>query len=629
MLYIIAHMFWRFIYSRQLRSVFLWLSGVVSNNDLIVIKENNRVDFFRFSFPLRYGDWPHRVHNGREEEATFFIFTDESVITTPSSAIDWIKFFSSPRLQVFEKKSRVSSAPPLRWGLNNDEKKLCFKIAREALIKFLENAERLDRSYFSALPSRLFFKTDLDVALWVNGRLRGSAVVENYNLSEGIAEAAILASRDARFKPLAYDELPFTRIEVTVMHDLRVPFSPRERRQNAIYPEKGYLLKKDKHVGWFLPEIHNVRRYRDLESFLGDLAQEKAGLPRAASSDAEVFIFEVDDFIESEDHERTLKLMGPIIPIEEEITPKFIMQRLRMAADWLCRIQELDGNISPITNPLTGHQTQIDWPRLAFTAWALAEFGKVTKEKKYIGAAEKSFEYLKKFFIPNSPFLIPSYELTLAYFGQLAFCLGKSNDATATANRILGRLNTLNFESITFAQIASFFKILPQKDRRIKSTLENLSTALKENFERGLKKGTAMNLAVWVELVNTFQGIDNEFSEKIADWLKNQQLPSGAFPESTHSDFVYTRGTGKIFEVLALSSQANKEVIAKTLHWLLSMQYDEENMFFISKVIRPKILGAFRHDYFNQEAWIDAAGHILLGGARLLIAGRLLPTMNT
>lgn len=44
-----------------------------------------------------------------------------------------------------------------------------------------------------------------------------------------------------------------------------------------------------------------------------------------------------------------------------------------------------------------------------------------------------------------------------------------------------------------------------------------------------------------------------------------------------------------------------------------------------SRAIDP---GAFRHDYFNSECWIDAASHVLLGGARLLTAGRLVPTIG-
>ena len=144
-----------------------------------------------------------------------------------------------------------------------------------------------------------------------------------------------------------------------------------------------------------------------------------------------------------------------------------------------------------------------------------------------------------------------------------------------------------------------------------------------------------MNLVVWAELVNVFLGVDEEFSDSVAVWLKKHQLPNGAFPESTHSassgqaesDFVYTptpnlvwgytRGTGKIFEVLALAPEKNKAAIANVLQWLFSMQYDGENTFFIADTIRPMIVGGFRHDYLNQELWIDSAAHVILGGTRL------------
>lgn len=203
----------------------------------------------------------------------------------------------------------------------------------------------------------------------------------------------------------------------------------------------------------------------------------------------------------------------------------------------------------------------------------------------------------------------------------MALAIGKSNDAHTAAAKILERLNNLAFEPIALAQIAGFLKIaLEQGIVRAESRtyLDNLLKILKENFEKNLKNQTPLNLAVWAELVNTFVDVEQEFSDKVAEWLKEQQLSNGAFPESTISDFAYTRGTGKIFEVLALQPEKNKEAVTNALQWLLSMQYDEENTFFIPEEIRPKILGSFRHDYFNPEAWIDATGHALLGGAQFM-----------
>ena len=176
------------------------------------------------------------------------------------------------------------------------------------------------------------------------------------------------------------------------------------------------------------------------------------------------------------------------------------------------------------------------------------------------------------------------------------------------------------FEPIARSHIAGIFKALAAAKPDFLKYFEDIAISLKENFEEELKSGRSINLAVWAELVNIFSDFDDEFSGRVADWLKKQQLPNGAFPESTTSNFVYTRGTGKIFEVLALKPEKNKEEIKKVLDWLFSMQYDEENSFFVSEEIRPRVIGGFRHDYFNSEAWIDAAGHILLGGARLILS---------
>ena len=292
-----------------------------------------------------------------------------------------------------------------------------------------------------------------------------------------------------------------------------------------------------------------------------------------------------------------------------------------MAADWLCRIQEPDGNIPPIINPLAGSKgsnSQVDWPRLAFTAWSLAEFGKAIKEEKYLRAAEKGFEYLKKYLLGSPELGIRNQELTLAYFGQLSLSLGKSRDATIAAEKILVRFPGLSFEPITFSQIASFFKETVKCDHRFRGTLENILIELKNRFESAPKNKEPMDLAVWAELVNMFKDSNPEFSQKVLEWLKIKQLSSGAFPESTISEFVYTRGTGKIFEVLAINPVRNRDALNRVLRWLLSMQYHEESAFAVPHEFHPAILGGFRHDYFNQEAWIDAAGHILLGGSRLV-----------
>lgn len=627
-------MFWRRnSKNSQLKAIFNWLTTVVGEKDIISVKLSDEKGYFFFELPLRYGDAPKKgkaLPPGRE--ITFRV--GARGVFSEKDSEDWIKIFGSPHLEVFEKKNRIKDVmPPLRWGLKEEDKVYALSLARKAIQEFLDSGRVINPPELKDWPRRFFIKTDLDVALWINGALRGSAVVENFALGEGIIHGARLACRDSRFKPLSADELSAARIEITIFSDPRLPLSKKELERNEIYPEKGYVLEKDGKRGWFLPEVFNVQRFSNLNQFLGELAEQKAGIKRDMYKSAKISIFEVDDFIESRDHKRARSLHGPVVKQNLELGIRNFEFRARMAADWLCRIQEPDGNIPPIIDPLTGRaMRQIDWPRLAFSVWALAEFGKAVNEEKYIKAAEKSHEYLTKYLIPSSQFMPPAFELTLAYFGQLALSLNKSREAAMAAEKILARLPGLSFEPIAFSQIASFFKNLPGKDKHATSALENLLAILKGNFERNTKKGRLMNLASWAELVNTFIGVDNEFAGQVAEWLKNKQLPSGAFPESTESNFAsapapnlawgYTRGTGKIFEVLMMTSEENMGAITRALAWLLNMQYDEENTFFIPSANRSRVLGGFRHDYFNHEAWIDAAGHVLLGGARMMTNGQ-------
>lgn len=606
-------MFWfKNPYKKRLEAFFDWARDIINESECVYVNLPGYSKYFYFEFPLYPNARPFK--SGKQPLGMKVAFKI-SLPQKQNHDQEWIKIFSSPELEISENKNRSHTTEPLRFGLNEEEKKLALKIARDVLEKSLANDERINESaHLKNLPPKFYLKTNLDAALWTNGQLRGSMVIESRLLGEGIAEAAILASRDCRFKPLAHSELKNTRIEITLMSNLQIPLSQNEFKKNQIYSEKGYLLKQNSRIGWYLPQAFNSRKFETLKEFLDSLAEEKAGLTKHSYQYGDVSIFEVEDFIESENHQMVLRLCGPAAKQNLEFKIYDSEFNFRMAADWLCRIQEEDGNFPPITDPFTSRQTQIDWPRLAFTAWALAEFGKTVEEEKYLKSAEKSFDYLSKFLLSTEGLQIVNYDLTLAYFGQLSTSLKKQKEAGLAASKILQRANT-KIDTISRAQIVSFLKNWLKNvttASEAQNYLERLLKNLKDSFEKNLKNNAAMNLAVWAELVNTFSVIDQEFSEKVADWLKAKQLADGAFPESTESNFVYTRGTGKIFEVLALDHAKNKKSLEKALTWLTSMQYDEENTFFIKPEIKQKILGGFRHDYFNHEAWIDAAGHLLL-----------------
>ena len=606
---------------KQIEAVFNWLGNVIKEDDLICVNVDNRQFFFNFEFPIKFGDRPKLIQNPAQEP-TFIIIMQLSLATRDKA--EMIKIFSGPEIEVYEKRKSIEKILPLYYGLASNEKIIALKVTRDALEKFLRNGSKLGQEYFQSLPTRFYLKTDLNVALWVRGVLRGSAVVENRHLSEGIADAVVAAAEDIRFKPITADEMEDLRISITTMSDLRVPLTSYEIEQNKIYPEKGYLIRQNDKYTWFLPEIFNLRRLHKLAG-LYELWKEKVS-DSLKLKDADTFIFEVQEFMESAKHRIPLTLHGPLVKYDHEISNDRIVQNFRAAAEWLCHIQDLDGNFPPIINPISGHRTQIDWPRSALTAWALAEFGKIIREKKYIKVAEKNFYYLSKYLKHRPSFARKVHILSYVFWGQLANSLGFYNETLLAAQIVSTRIKQLQFEPIAFSNTTSFLLELSERNGEFLNLSKKLATLIKEEFEKEAASRRPVNLASWAELINVYYLLskisknneDYKFFDRINAWFKKQQLPTGAFPETTISDFVYTRGTGKIFEILSVQPEKNHEAIIRALHWLFQMQYNEESVYFIQPAILPEILGGFRHDYFNQEAWIDAAGHILLGASRLI-----------
>ncbi len=616
-------------HKKQLEAIFDWLSGVVNQDDLILVEREGKREGYYFEFPLKFGDKPRKIKTLDINDCTFWVrFFSGGIVPERNK---WRLIFRSPELEICEHEKRLQKNQfrPVRWGLNEEEKRIAFKIARKSLEIFLKDKKKPhfeDLDIF--LPKIFNLRADLDVALWVNGALRGSAVVENTILSEGIIQASLYTSRDSRFKPLEFDELKDTRIEITLFSDLKIPLSKNLLDKNEIFHDKGYLVRRGNKKGWFLPEVFNVLSFKTLKEFLSQLGSEKAFLREEEifNKRTEFFIFEVEDFIESGDREEILNLDGPIALLKNQNTT--IEKSASSAADWLLKMQEPDGNFISIINPLTGKTSQLDWPRSIFTGWSLIEFGKAVGDSRYVEAGRKNFSYGKKYILDEQIIKNSNSEcLTLAYLGQEAMSLDYREDALRCGNRILEKENQLEFESILFSQIGSFLVELSKIDKNFMAPALGFGEKTRVAFDDDLRQRRFMQLAVWAELANLYLKLfeiqNNSFHlqtvRKVIDWLLSYQLGNGSFRAANDSDssFIYTRGTGKIFEVLAGSPEF-RDAAEKSLVWLLTTQYTEENTFFTPKDIRLKIVGALRHDYFNQEAWIDSAGHFLLGASRFL-----------
>ena len=121
-----------------------------------------------------------------------------------------------------------------------------------------------------------------------------------------LAEAVVFAGRSAaiedhRFPPVKPDELKDIEIEVSVLTlPTQLKFHTPEELLAKVRPNvDGVILRVGSRQGLFLPQVWE--QIPGKEAFLGELAEQKAGLERAAwkQSDAKILVFQVEAFVES------------------------------------------------------------------------------------------------------------------------------------------------------------------------------------------------------------------------------------------------------------------------------------------------------------------------------------------
>lgn len=144
---------------------------------------------------------------------------------------------------------------------------------------------------FFNLPAALF------VTLNKSGKLRGCIgnVSPSYTLRDAVVRNALAAAfEDRRFEPLAAGELPFVRFEISLL-------SPLERADghDEVKPGvHGVVIAGEGKSGLFLPQVWG--QLPSKEVFLGELCEQKAGLPRNCWKDkaTEFYLFTSESFEE-------------------------------------------------------------------------------------------------------------------------------------------------------------------------------------------------------------------------------------------------------------------------------------------------------------------------------------------
>lgn len=185
------------------------------------------------------------------------------------------------------------SGAPAALELSPEQKQYLLKEARGALLGFFEEVpppQGLEKDPRLNLPGAAF------VTLTQAGRLRGcvGTVTPAMTLVDAVRYGARSAAfEDGRFSPLERRELDGIKIEISVLSSMR-PSKAAE-----VKPWKhGVMAVSGRSSGLFLPQVWEQIPAK--EDFLGEICEQKAGLPRDCWKDPKtsLYTFTVDAFEE-------------------------------------------------------------------------------------------------------------------------------------------------------------------------------------------------------------------------------------------------------------------------------------------------------------------------------------------
>jgi AMMECR1 domain-containing protein len=621
-----------------LDAVLSWIRTIALEDDVICIDAppvllarlvrgwvRDRCAYVRFGAPSLPSGRPELVKQPSDRAPARFVIRSRthavSESTDPSQFLPavgepgWRTILNVRDIVVMERDAPHGSERPLRLGLSAEEGFGILRQVRTSAERFLSGGKHDPRGIHPTENRRLAQRTALAVALWTRGRLRGSVIVSPGPAMRMVREAAMAACQDVRFARLSADDLNHTVFQVGFLHAPRVPLSRHEIETCDAYHDKALFVSDGTRSGVYMPEAFNVfaRRTVRLQELTDSLARDKAGLKELGPS-ARVEVCELTELVESADRSRAVRLDGPVACLDDASVRTRVPAAGRSACEWLAAIQREDGSLPLYVRPTSGQAEGRDIVRCAMTAEALAAFGLAYGLESAVESARRVLAWLDR---SRSEWTEkPGLSLpTTIYLGKAALALHDDDVVKASVKQVVEQLEGPDPGPLVLAHAASFLDVA-SRHHAAAPRCESLRDDLAAQFRRATASEKPMALAEWAELVAAFPA-GSKTSEEVCDWLRNRQLPSGAFPETTASDFVYSRGTGKVFEVLALRPSESPGTLDRALGWLLSMQYTPDSAFFVPHEHWPRVLGGLRHDYFGPDAWIDAAGHLLLGLARL------------
>lgn len=541
-------------------------------------------------------------------EVPHFILCTPSTrpIHLTASVRDWVSVFKSPLFEVWENKN-IQEVPPLRWGFDMDEKVALLQSAREVLTHIIKTQELPPTPSFLNHP-RYEEPQGVDIALWTRGHEHGCQIETRGSFRENFMRALWSTAHDPRFRPLSEEELLRTRIEITTFPTLTIPLTAEEWSVSP-YTHLGYFALHDQQIiSWYLPVVFNVRSFKNFEHFAHSLITEKGSLPSA--SGAHVYMFPIHNWIESSQSD--VFLLSGALPLLQKCTEEDVRLMCERASTWLRAITKDSGYLPSIIHTNHTRPYRLDLVRMLFTALSLATYGKASQNQNLTALAHRIATYAYQ--------LIPTYAhhkdelLARIYYGQYLIVAGNLLEAEKEAEIVLDAPPADDFIQLQLATL--LFHLAPNTSSHYRTTSFDITNNLVKIFETHLKKDANIDLAKYAELIALTHLHQHPRHSFVTQWFMRHQHEDGSFCATTQQREPYIRGTSKIIEALSLTTET--EATMRGLSFAQQLQYTKNTLYHIDEAAHPLFLGGFRHDKKNKDAWIDAAAHILIAGARIL-----------
>ncbi len=182
--------------------------------------------------------------------------------------------------------------------LSKSDKLFLLKIARNSLEELFEKTPKTDERGVKAAETNIDLETGAFVTLYKAGELRGciGRMESEINITELVRKMTISsATQDHRFNSISPEEINDIEIEISVL----TPKIKINTINEFDHTRHGIYIKKGESSGTFLPQVAADTGW-DKEELLGRCSRDKAGIGWLGWKNADLYIYEVVNFCESD-----------------------------------------------------------------------------------------------------------------------------------------------------------------------------------------------------------------------------------------------------------------------------------------------------------------------------------------